>query len=190
MDYIRFTLTPDEIQPAAEMTESIRNLPAPKNITQARAFFGLVEQVSFLKCVDMSHFRHLLSPKSQFIWTEDLEREFGLAKASIVRKIHKGVTMFEVDRITALMTDWLKEGQSLGLWPKHCSCNCKGDITILCCRGGWKNFSWLLGSIMMLSLDIVRTKANVCLCFGPLIRLTTSCMGVTIYMSAPTIDHC
>ena len=60
MDYVGFTLTPDEIQPAAEMTESIRNFPAPKNITQARAFFGLVEQVSFalLKCADMSHFRH------------------------------------------------------------------------------------------------------------------------------------
>ena len=120
------------------MTESIRNFPAPKNITQARAFFGLVEQVSytFSKCADMFHFRHLLSPKTQFIWTEDLEREFELAKASIVRKIHKGVTMFEVDLITALVTDWSKEGQSLGLWQKHCSC--KGDITILCCKGEWK----------------------------------------------------
>ena len=65
------------------MTESIRNFPAPKNITQARAFFGLVEQVSytFSKWADMFHFRHLLSPKTQFIWTEDLDREFELAKA-------------------------------------------------------------------------------------------------------------
>ena len=120
------------------MTQSIRNFPAPKNVTQARAFFGLVEQVSyaFSKCADMFHFRHLLSPKIQFIWTEDLDREFGLAKASIVRKIYKGVTMFEVDQITALVTDWSKEGQSLGLWQKHCSC--KGDVTILCCKGGWK----------------------------------------------------
>ena len=44
--------------------------------------------------------------------------------------------MFKVDRITALVTDWLKEGQSLGLWQIHCSC--KGNITILCCRGGGK----------------------------------------------------
>ena len=49
--------------PAASMTESIMNFPAPKNITQARAFFGLVEQVSFTfsKYADMFHFRHLLS---------------------------------------------------------------------------------------------------------------------------------
>ena len=91
---------------------------------------------TFSKCADLFHFRHLLSPKTQFIWTEDLDREFELAKASIVRKIHKGVTMFKVDRITALVTDWSKEGQSLGLWQKHCSC--QGEITILCCKGGWK----------------------------------------------------
>ena len=61
VDYVSFTLTPDEIQPAAAMTESIRNFPTPKNILQARAFFGLVEQVSyaFSKCADMFHFRHL-----------------------------------------------------------------------------------------------------------------------------------
>ena len=138
VDYVGFTLTPDEIWPAAAMTESIRNFPAPKNRTQARAFFKLVEQVSYIfsKCADMFHFRHLLSPKTQFIWTEDLDRKFELAKASIVRKIHKGVTMFKVNRITALVTDSSKEGQSLGLWQKHYSCKC--DITILCYKGKWK----------------------------------------------------
>ena len=138
VDYVGFTLTQDEIKPAAAMTESIRNFPAPKNITQARAFFGLVEQVSyaFSKCADMAHFRHLLSPKTQFVWTDELEREFGLAKAKIVRKIEEGVTMFEVDRITALVCDWSIEGQSLGLWQKHC--HCQGPVTILCCQSGWK----------------------------------------------------
>ena len=138
VDYVGFTLTKDAIKPADSMTESIRHFPAPKNITQARAFFGLVEQVSFAfsKCADMIHFRHLLSPKVKFVWTDDLAREFELAKANIVRKIHKGVTMLELDRITALVTDWSVEGQSLGLWQKHCSC--KGPVTIVCCRSGWK----------------------------------------------------
>ena len=59
VDYVGFTLTCDEIKVAASMTESIRNFPAPKNITQARAFFGLIEQVlwAFSKCEDMKHFR-------------------------------------------------------------------------------------------------------------------------------------
>ena len=76
VDYVGFTLTRDEIKPAAAMTESIRNFPAPKNINQARAFFGLVEQVryAFSKCADMVHFRHLLrlSLFGQMIWKGSL----------------------------------------------------------------------------------------------------------------------
>ena len=114
------------------MTESIRNFPAPKNSTEARAFFGLVKQVSwaFSKCADMVHFRHLLSPKVKFDWTEALAKEFVLAKLNFVRKNHDGVRTFEVLR------DWAKERQSLGIWQKHF--DCKGPVTIVCCRGGWK----------------------------------------------------
>ena len=58
------------------MTESRKKFPTPKNITQARAFFGLVEQVlfAFSKCADMIHLRHLVSLKTKLVWTEDLER--------------------------------------------------------------------------------------------------------------------
>ena len=38
--------------------------------------------------------------------------------------------------MTESIQNWSKEGQSLGLWQKHCSC--KGPVTIVCCRGGWK----------------------------------------------------
>ena len=89
---------------------------------------------SFSKCADMAAFRHLLSPKQKFLWTESLAREFVLAKLNIVRKIHDGVKMFEVLRVTALCTDWSKDGQALGLWQKHCTC--EGPVTIVCCRGG------------------------------------------------------
>ena len=101
-------LTTDSIVPANSMTESIRNFPAPRNLTNARAFFGLVKQVSFafFKCADRIAFQHLLSPKLMFLWTDELAREFVLAKLNIVRKIHEGVRMFEVSRVTALVTDW------------------------------------------------------------------------------------
>ena len=36
----------------------------------------------------------------------------------------------------ALVTDRSIEGQLLGLWQKHCSC--KGVVTIVYCRAGWK----------------------------------------------------
>ena len=88
VEYVGFKLTKDSIVPADSMTESIRNFPAPRNITHARAFFGLVEQVSFCfsKCADMMAFRHLLYPKVKFLWTEELVREFELAKLNIVRE--------------------------------------------------------------------------------------------------------
>ena len=40
VDYVGFKLTSDEMKPAASTTESIKNFPAPKNITQDRAFFS------------------------------------------------------------------------------------------------------------------------------------------------------
>ena len=94
---------------------SIRNFPAPKNITQAREFFWIsgASILCIFKLYRHGTFWRLLSPKIQFVCTDELEREFELAKASIVRKIEKGVTMFEVDRITALVCDWSIEGQSL-----------------------------------------------------------------------------
>ena len=84
----------------------------------------------------MIAFRHLLSPKVKFVWTEDLAKAFVLAKLNIVRKIHEGVRMFEVLRVTALVTDWALEEQCLGLWQKHF--NCQGPVTIVCCRGRWR----------------------------------------------------
>ena len=55
--YVGFQLTKDLIKAVEKITESIRNFPAPTKITQARASFGLVEQVSFAfsKCTDMIH---------------------------------------------------------------------------------------------------------------------------------------
>ena len=47
VEYMGFKVSKDAIIPADSMTESIRNFPQPKNITDARAFFGLAEQVSF-----------------------------------------------------------------------------------------------------------------------------------------------
>ena len=77
----------------------------------------------------------LVKSKNLVCVDRGVTKEFLLAKANIVRKIEKGVKMFEVDQITALVCDWSKEGQSLGLWQKHCSC--AGPTTIICCRGGW-----------------------------------------------------
>ena len=68
----------------------------PKNITEVRALFGLVEPVSlaFSKCPDMVHIRHVLSPKDKFDWTEAAAIELLLAKLKKFRKIYEGVWRF------------------------------------------------------------------------------------------------
>ena len=66
----------------------------------------------------MIAFRHLLSPKVKFFWTEELAREFVLAKLNMIGKFMKVL------------------GQALCLWKKHCDCG--GPITIACCWGGWQ----------------------------------------------------
>ena len=60
---------------------------------------------AFFKCDDMKLFRHLLSPKIKFIWTEELSREFDLLKENIIKKIHEGIKMFHILRTMALVTD-------------------------------------------------------------------------------------
>ena len=99
-----FKLTKDTIVPADSMTESIRNFPEPHNITGARAFFKLEEQVSFTlsKCDNMVALRHLLSFKVTFFWTEELALEFVFFKEKNVEQIYEGVRMFKVLIITAM----------------------------------------------------------------------------------------
>ena len=99
----------------------------------------------------MKAFRHLLSPKVKFVWTEELSREFALSKVNIIRKIHEGVKMFQVSRTTALVTDWSEIGQSLGLWQKHCGC--AGPL--LAAKEDGVSSSCRAGLIMMLRVDTV-----------------------------------
>ena len=69
VDYVGLKVTKDAIIPTERITESIWHFPEPRNITDAKAFLGLIEQVSyaFSKCDDMVAFRHLISPKVKFL---------------------------------------------------------------------------------------------------------------------------
>ncbi len=88
--------------------ESIRALPAPTNITDARSFFGMINQVSnfFAMSPIMAPFRHLLKPNTPFIWDSALQDRFERAKEVIIEKVTEGIKHFEPDRPTCLATDW------------------------------------------------------------------------------------
>ena len=83
LKFAGFLLTEDGIKPAAKYTASIRDFPTPTNISDVRSWYGLVNQVAycFNKTPVMAPFRHLLSSKTPFVWTADLETAFAASKA-------------------------------------------------------------------------------------------------------------
>ena len=67
-DFGGLTVTPDSIKPQQKFLDSIKNFPTPKDITGARAWFGLVNQGSyaFSMAKEMKVFRELLKPTNKF----------------------------------------------------------------------------------------------------------------------------
>ena len=103
---------------------TIIQFPCPKNLTDVRSWFGLVNQVSyaFSMADRMRPFRDLLKPDTHFEWTEELNELFEESKRVIADQIEKGVTIFDPAKTTCLATDWSKTGIGFWLLQKHCSC--------------------------------------------------------------------
>lgn len=137
VDFAGFQITPTSVKPCVRSLEAIEQFPTPKNITDVRSWFGLVNQVSyaFAAAERMLPFRDLLKPGKPFEWDNRLEELFNESKAIIIEEIRHGVEIFDKSRSTCLCTDWSKEGIGFWLLQKHCSCQ---QITPLCCRSGWK----------------------------------------------------
>ena len=143
VEFAGFTVGLNCIKPCVKILEAIRGFPTPTDISGVRAWFGLVNQVSyaFAMTEHMSAFRHLLSPKTPFIWDEKLEEEFQRSKEHIIQKVSEGVRTFDPKLRTAIATDFSKKGIGFMLLQK--TCNCNSNIPN-CCPGGWKTI--LIGS--------------------------------------------
>ena len=137
VEFVGFEIGPRHIKPCARQLEAISNFPEPKNITDARSFFGLVNQVSFAlsSAGKMLPFRELLKPGMTFNWTEELRKLFEDAKRTIVDEIVRGVEIFEPNKPTCLITDWSREGIGFWLLQKHCTCS---GTRPFCCKQGWR----------------------------------------------------
>ena len=70
-----------------------------------------------------------------------MQKIFDDVKDQLVNSIMDGLTRFEVNRHTALITDWSKAGVGYILTQKSCECS---TINPMCCKYGWK--VCLLGS--------------------------------------------
>jgi transposase InsO family protein len=125
VDFLGFTITRDSVKPSADYIQAIRDFPRPTDITGARSWFGLINQVSYAFAMtdSMLPFRELLKPSTQFLWTPEMEQAFIHGKEEIVKAVIDGVKSYEMGRTTALCTDFSKAGLGFVLLQKHCSCS-------------------------------------------------------------------
>ena len=137
VDFAGFRITEDAVEPLPKYLDAIREYPTPRNITDMRSWFGLVNQVSHYSqlCDIMEPFKKFLSPKVPFEWNDELDSIFNQSKSLIVEAIKEGVQIFDPTRRTALMTDWSKTGIGFWLLQKHCECR---KLSPGCCQDGWR----------------------------------------------------
>ena len=138
VDFAGFTLSTDGIKPMQEILAAIRNFPTPTDITGARSWFGLINQVaySFSMTKELQPFRELLKSGRKWYWDDTLDNLFNKSKEAIVHLVENGVRSFQVSRPTCLATDWSKDGIGFVLLQKHCECTM--DLAPNCCTGGWR----------------------------------------------------
>ena len=137
VEFAGFEITRNDVRPCQRYLQAILNFPTPKDITDVRSWFGLVNQVSyaFSMAERMLPFRELLKPGTPFNWNEHLQNVFDESKLLIASEIEEGVRIFDPKRPTCLATDWSKVGIGFWLLQKHCTCSKKEPF---CCPSGWK----------------------------------------------------
>ena len=72
VEFAGFEITLNTVRPYTKYLETIRDFPAPKNITDMRSWFGLINQVSYAfdSAERMLPFRQLLKPNTPFSWSD------------------------------------------------------------------------------------------------------------------------
>ena len=143
VEFAGFVISNETVRPSDKYLQAIKDFPKPKNITDVRSWFGLINQVSYSFSMSqaMLPFRQLLKPDIPFQWNEEMQLIFEQSKNIIINDIKNGVYIFDKTRPTCLATDWSKEGIGFWLSQKHCSCPNKKPF---CCKSGWK--TCLIGS--------------------------------------------
>ena len=137
VDFAGFHIADNTVKPLDKYLRAIAEFPTPNSITDIRAWFGLVHQVShYNKLTEMlAPFKPFLSPKTKFQWTNELNDAFNSSNSEIIQAIKEGVEIFDPNRWTSLRPDWSKKGIGYFLSQKHCECdsNIPG-----CCEHGWR----------------------------------------------------
>ena len=137
VNFLGFKIYATGLGPTDEFIEVIKSFPQPKNLTEMRSWLGTINQVSYIFATSkhMEPFRTLLSSKLPFAWSDQLTKAFTESKEEIIRQCEIGVRKFELNRQTALATDWCRS--SVGCWLAQKFCQCESQLPG-CCATGWQ----------------------------------------------------
>ena len=136
-EFAGLSMTAKGVAPSKAMLSAIVDFPTPTSLTDARSWFGLVNQVAWAYSLGplMQPFRDLIKAKSEFVWNASLQEAFLESKKVIIDLVREGVSTFDLNRVTCLAPDWSKEGMGFLLLQKYCSCEMmKAPV---CCPEGW-----------------------------------------------------
>ena len=82
INFAGFNITDENVRPLDKYIDSIRQFPTPRNIADIRSWFGLINQVSHYSKLSniILPFKPLLSPKTSFKWSDELQDAFEQSK--------------------------------------------------------------------------------------------------------------
>ena len=106
VDFAGLTLSQQGISPSNNIPSAIKDFPTPTNMTGARSWFGLVNQVAWAYSVSsiMQPFRELVKANSKFTRDDSLDKIFNDTKAKIVSLVEEGIRTFDTSCRTCLQT--------------------------------------------------------------------------------------
>lgn len=85
VDFAGFPITMTDVQPCSRYLEAIHNFPRPRNVTDVRSWFGLVNLVAYAFSMTEcgQPFQRLLQSGVRFEWSSELEDIFHDSKEAI-----------------------------------------------------------------------------------------------------------
>ena len=89
---MRVKISKEKVAPLEDHVLAIRQFPTPKNITDMRSYFTLVNQVSPYYAVQQKllPFRELLKKNARFYWDEVLQKLFEETREVIANEVVRG----------------------------------------------------------------------------------------------------
>ena len=100
VDFAGLRITLADITPSDKILAAIKDFPIPTTITDARSWFGLVNQVAWAYAISpiMQPFRELVKHNTTFSWNSTLDQLFRNSKDILITKVWEGIHRFDTQR--------------------------------------------------------------------------------------------